>query len=884
MNPPRLWRALVNRVVWRDRRHDIAADLTEEFRHRAHADSPRSARRWYRRQALGFVNARLKELRTIPFSTLVTRSDIRVAARQARRQPAATLTVVVALAAVIGLSVIAFTLAKGFFLVSSVFPSGDTVYAALVNRAEIGATQDVYPDEVRAWAERARSIEMIGAAQIIFPAIEHGDRPPFPLESARVSPAAFARIAPPPVLGRHLSEDDALPGAEPVMVISYFIWRSLFDESDEIVGTVVPFGGRQHTVVGVMPRGWLFPAAQEAWIPLSLDATGEAAAARVAAGPTERNDQYSITWVILEEGASPQSASEELTVIARELANGPSELGVQVVLYADALVPGPFKIAAGLVLGILLVFLCGVSLNVATLVLSRCAMRSDELAVRAAMGAPRVRIVTQLFLESLLPSLLAALLATFLLKWVLLGLDRAIDGALPMFINLDVSPVVFIYAATLAFVASGLAGVLPALRVTRTDHAARLLNSGGARSSNASLGRVAAVMLELQLVAALTLLGLGGLFANAFATYTQVAAGPVPEDRVLTAMLYRDPRIAEQTGANGANREEMQERLKQWTDALRSIPGAEAAAITQQIPKQSNSEELVQVDGDTETITRRVRRTRVGPGLFETLSVTPTLGRVFDAADAELEAFPVVVVSESFAADVLGSGTPLGRKLRTVMDDGALGEWAEIVGVVPDLAPPLRSATAGGEIYRPLAAANPVYAAVRFSGSVRDLAQGLRATVQEMDPTVRVTDTMPYSRAGWEVRSTFAAVGSALAGLGGVAMLLSLAGVYSLASLAVTTRTREIGTRVALGAPRRAVLQAVLGRTARQLGIGFAAGIVLALLLAQLTSLLPFEIPMSVGVVVPLLAFLLLLGGLLASWVPARRALRIEPMDALRSE
>jgi predicted permease len=528
-----------------------------------------------------------------------------------------------------------------------------------------------------------------------------------------------------------------------------------------------------------------------------------------------------------------------------------------------------------LVLGLLLVFLCGVSLNVANLMLARCASRGDELALRTALGAPRSRIITLLFIESLVVSLTAAVIGIVAVDRGLWWLRAKLGFGGPFWLDLSINPAVVVYAVALAMTASALAGIVPALRVTRGQAVPGL--GGKGRLTPIALGRFASVLLATQLAVSLALLATAGLLAEGLFTYNN--GSQREESQVLTAVLFRDPAVAGVKAEWGSP--ELRDLRLQVEQTLSSMPGAAAAAVSLSLPRAHDDDAQVEVEGQA-VEGLRVQKSMAGPGFFEVLGVQPTFGRTFAQADARPDAPSVAVVSERFVSDALGGQSAIGRRFRWVGNTS--GAWIEIIGVVPDLGLDPGDRSAHGEVYAPLVGTDFMYASVRTYGPPAALGPALRTAIASVDPRIRVTGVQSLSDVGWEARALLSGGSSVLALLGIIALLLSLAGVYSLASLAVTSRTREIGIRLAMGATRSQVLGPVLGRTALQLGIGTGAGIALAFLLARALAALPITVPLSIGIAVPAAAALLLIAGVIASWLPARRAMRVDPVEALRAD
>jgi hypothetical protein len=345
-------------------------------------------------------------------------------------------------------------------------------------------------------------------------------------------------------------------------------------------------------------------------------------------------------------------------------------------------------------------------------------------------------------------------------------------------------------------------------------------------------------------------------------------------------VLYRDAGVSAARPRWGSP-ELVALRLK-VESALAALPGAESAAVSLSVPRADKNIGIYETASQP-GVPIRLQQVLAGPGFFETLSVPLRSGRAFTQADARPGAPAVAVVSEQFVNAAFGGRAGVGQRIREVRAAGAAAApWLDIVGVVPDLAMAPGDRTTRGEIFEPLIGTDFMYASVKAAVPPLTLESALRAAVARADPRIRVTDVQPLTDVGWETRALLGGGTGVLAILGLLALMLSLAGMYALASLSVTSRTREIGIRLALGGSTWGVLAPVLGRTIRQLGAGAAAGSLVAVILGRFVTAMPFAIPGSTSVFVPLAAVLLVTAGLLTVWAPARRVLRISPSDALR--
>jgi predicted permease len=860
MTPPDVWRRLLRWSLDADRRADVEADLAEEFDLWA-AQSPARARRWYRRQVVAFVARRIFRAPRWWSAT-----DVRLAVRLARRQPVATLTSILALAAVIGLSIAAFTFARSFVFPDLRLPSGDRLGRVVMNRAAPGASDHPRPAEVLAWMRGARTAASIGAFQFASPPLQIEDGDARPVDAAFITPGPFARLAPAPLKGRLLIEADTQRGATPVVVIGESLWRGRLAADPGVIGRTIRIAGELRTIVGVLPAGFAFPVRERAWMPLSIEAIPSAGTPRL------------VVWTITAPSHTRADVAAEFGVLAAHVIPETERAGtsVSVLSYVDGFTGGSASAGSALVLSLLLVFLCAVSLNVANLMLARCAARSGELAMRAALGASRARIVGQLFVESLVTSGAAALIGIVGVQWLLGWIRAQAGGRLPFWLDLTLDTSVVAYAVLLAIVASTLTGIVPALRITRGQ-----APGSGARVASVALGRFAASLLAVQLAASLALLATAGLLAEGLGSFAQRSPA-ADESRVLTAVLYRDAGVSAARPRWGSP--ELVALRLELERALAGLPGAERAAVSLSVPRADKNIGIYETESRP-GVPIRLQQVLAGPGFFETLSVPLRSGRVFTQADARPDAHPVAVVSEQFVTAAFGGRAVVGQRIREVRADGtAAAPWLEIVGVVPDLAMAPGDRTTRGEIFEPLIGTDFMYASVKATVPPLALESAMRAAIARTDPRIRVTDVQPLTDVGWETRATLRGGTGVLGVLGLLTLMLSLAGMYALASLSVTSRTREIGIRLALGGSARDVLAPVLGRTIRQLGTGAAAGALLAVILGRLVANMPFAIPGSTGVFVPLAAVLLVSAGLAAVWAPARRALRISPSDALRGD
>jgi hypothetical protein len=386
-------------------------------------------------------------------------------------------------------------------------------------------------------------------------------------------------------------------------------------------------------------------------------------------------------------------------------------------------------------------------------------------------------------------------------------------------------------------------------------------------------GRSGAALLIVEIALSVALLNGAVTLARAFNSMQgEVAA--VPKGQVLTAHLGRIESAV------------MRDRI---VEAAAALPGVVAAGAASQVPRidvPARPLVLEAVTGEPAELPRMAPQLPVGEGFLEAIGATPLSGRLLVASDFIAGAAPVAVVNEPFVRKFLGGRNPLGRRVRMARQTAGPAEepWREIVGVVPDLGLSVGDPAMAGGLYMPVREERLYYLAVRSNTDPMTLVAPLRKAVAAIDPDLQVVDFLPLEEAGWDERAFMSGIAAALTAMGGIALLLSIVGIYALLSFMVTRRTREIGIRMALGASWGQVVTTVVGAAAIYLAIGGALGSALGLAFIQMKSMILISIP-DPGLWMPLtIALTLGLSGGAACWVPARRALRIQPATALKSD
>ena len=810
--------------------------------------------------------------------------DVKLGARMLLKYPGLTVVGTLAIAFGIAIGAGGFELVRQLVAPTMPFEDGASLVAiGNWNVAENDAsTPALYDFEV--WRSELRSVEDVGAyrprEQNLI--IDGGSEP---VQLAEISASAFEITGVPPLLGRTLLKSDEAHGAPAVIVIGEDVWRARFGADPNAIGQTVRVGRELATVVGVMPEDFRFPLVQRAWVPLRLDplayAPGEGPAVRV--------------FGRLARGATLEQAESELRTLGRlasaELPDSHEHLRPQIMPYAQSFFPAAdaLLLRAGLYSSniFFLLFLILICANVAALIYARTATRESEIVVRNALGASRRRILGQLFAEALVLGLAGAIvglvLAGVALRWTfgLVELEMLEDGVgLPFWISARLSPLTIAYALVLTVLAAFVAGVLPAQKITnRLGTRLRALGSGGDRQ----FGGIWTFVIVAQTALSIIFVAFG-VYTVVRATQIATKQAGFAADEFLSARLVlgSDGTDAASPPARfAAARDELEQRL------LRE-PGVTGVTFADPLPGLYHERSPTQIEPlapDTALVQSRwVQPAAVEVDFFREIGAHIVSGRDFHPADAD-SSTRVVIVNESFVQHLLGGRNALGRRLRFMVSEegeNPWGPWYEIVGVIRDVAmtnnPELPH---GAGVYRPLASVpqlGSVHAVVHMRGEPDAFTQRLRTVVAETDPALRMYSIKPLDEVARSELPFYLMWVKILAVASGLALLLSLAAIYSVMSFTVARRTREIGIRIALGASARGIVLGTLKRPLLQGTLGVAVGVGLLVAVGGGIRTLRFA-----GVVA---TFSTIMFGviMLAALVPIRRALSIQPTEALRMD
>ena len=882
-SPPRLARALLAMVLPRALRADAIAELDEKFaEYCREGRSRRWARRWYRRQVLGSLHPRLwrhappplPEKGNKPVSTDWAR-DVRFGLRMLAKTPGMTAVIVVTLALGIGFNGAVFSLANTILL--NDIPVDEADRLAFVQSTNLAQGLDdmrvSVPDYLDFEAARA-SFESLAAWQRISINLSDGADTPQRVVGAWVTPSIFDVLRVEPYRGRRLGEEDARPGAADVALLGYGLWQSRYGGNEQLVGEVIRVNGAPYEVVGILPPTLeATPFAPEVWTPLIFTQERR-----------ERRDRRQLAVVgRLAPGAGHGDVDAQLKLVAARIeAESPVEnrgVSVAVKTFGAAFTEDANRVITLILLGAVGVLLLLTCANVANLLISRSLERAAEVGIRTALGASRWRVVRQMMVESLLLSAFGGLAAVVLTVVGARGLEAAIMVAQPpVYWDFSVHPRVYLFVAALAVSTSLIFGLAPALHATR-GHLAHALKDGS-RGSSGGTRRLTGALVVAQLVFAVVLLTSAGLMIRSTRNVESVDWAIDP-DNVLTMGLALPP-------ADYPEREHIVAFHDQLSERLGALPMVESHALALTFPGRGGftvSAELESLPVAEGNAAQLLQQVIVGTEYFEMAETRPLRGRLFSDAD-RYASDPVIVVEQRLAERYWPGEDPIGKRLRWV-DEEEL-RWQTVVGVVPDIKQTISLEFTGDYpvVYTPYRQ-EPLRGMgllVRSSADVETLAATLRREVQRLDPDLPLYSVATLNRVIGQRVAGFRIASGLFALLGAVALFLSCIGIYAVMAFSVGRRRREIGIRVALGAQPRQVLGLVLQRAIGQTAVGVMIGIVAALAASQALAFFMYEVsprdPLTFGGTV----LVLVLTALIACIVPGRRASRVDPLEALRSE
>jgi putative ABC transport system permease protein len=803
--------------------------------------------------------------------------DIRFGVRMLVKSPAFTAIAVLTLALGIGANTAIFSVIDAALLRPLPYPDAERV-VVLYQLDQDKQTDNPSPADFLEFQRQSKSFEHLAAYRGL-PANLSGNGQPERVQSAIVTSGFFAALGVPALHGRTILPELDPPGGASVAVLSYGLWQRRLGGNPEIVGHAIEIDGESRVVAGIMPQGFAFPAGTELWTSSRFAAPPHPL--RLSEDPSAvRDSHYFESFGRLKSGVTLAQASAEVDTIAKRIKQqyGADEfMGATVVPLRQDLV-GETRPALLILLGAVSLVLLIACVNVANIILARGASRQKEMALRIALGAGRSHLLRHLFTESLLLALAGGGLGVLLALWSLAPLRALVPvdmvGGAP--ITLDSRVLLFTLFASLA---SGvLFGLIPGLRLLGTDLNATLQEGGRGSAGSGRARRMRSALVVTEIAMAAVLLIAAGLLLRSFSQLLRVHEGFNP-DHVLSMQLSlpqaRYPKPVDRVAF-----------VRSALEKINSLPGIAAASAISRLPlNPGNSSRSIEIEGRTTPASGDIAPDYlvVTPDYFQTLGVPLLSGRTFSERD-DVNATPVTIISEATARHFWPNGDAIGKHLR-----GACGDektWCQVVGVVGDIKQHHLEQASKLALYVPFSQDPWAFFAlvVRTKLEPRSAASAVAGAIRSIDadePVYNIRSMRDVEAASLSPQRLQIALIALFAAL---ALVLACMGIYGVMAYSVARRTNEMGVRMALGAQASNVLGLVMGEGLRLAVLGAGIGLAGSFFAARLLSGMLFGITPTDPFTFLGVAVLLVAVAMVACYVPARRATRVDPLVALRYE
>jgi putative ABC transport system permease protein len=789
-----------------------------------------------------------------------------------RKNPGFTITAVLALMLGIASSTVIFSVVSGVLLRPLPYPDAER----LVALTQTVRTTDAQRDATSAanfkdWAEQNDVFAAIAAARGWQGNLSDGATPER-VRATMVTPSFFQVFSTPPLLGRALTADDAGPGSANVLVLSHALWQRRFGGDRNIVGRQVRFDGEPRTVVGVMPPAFSPDDYAELWSPSPFGIPTHAL--RPTVDPQQsRDSNYLDVSAKLKPGVTVARAQAEMSAIMARLEqqypNANTDAGVSVVALHEDKVGSlrPVLLILLAAVGFLLLIGCA---NVANLQLARGATRAREVSIRTALGATRARVVRQLLTESILLALLGGGIGILLAAWAIPVLMALAPAGLTAFNDVSLNRGVLLFSVALSLVTGIGFGLAPAFFASSANPSDSL--GEGGRGSTGATSRSRSILIATEVALTLILLIAAGLMLKSFSKLMQVDPGFVPDNLLVFDIGL--PPTADETHNRAF--------YEQVVDRLRALPGVDRVAAVSRLPMSGgNSSRDFNVMGREKSHSADIRIAT--SDYFRAMGIPLLRGRSFDERDTKT-APQVAVINEAAAREIFPDEDPIGK---FVTNFGPNDETMQIVGVIGNIRHVTLEDAPRAEIYQPLGQAMwpRMFFAVRAASSnPLSLLPSVQSAIRSVDPNVALgsprtmQDTIARSLLQRKFTMTLLTI------FAGIAVALAAIGLFGVMSYSVAQRTREIGIRMAVGAQRSDVLRLIVQQGMTLTVVGVVCGLFGAFALTRLMANLLYAVSATDAVTFGGVSVFLASISLLACWIPARRAARVDPMITLRSE
>ncbi len=817
--------------------------------------------------------------------------DLKFAARLLLKNRGFAIVVVLTLALGIGANTTVFTIVNAVLLANLPVERPEQIVAVWNNnlakkQERVGMSFPDFAD----FQSQAKSFKGLSLFTFYQMTISDPDRAPEQQPGARMSWNAFSLLGVRPILGRDFLPKDDVPGAPSVAIIGYTLWQNRYAGDPNILGKTIRINEDSKTIVGVMPQGMKFPYEAVLWFPIRLNQTFR----------NTRDMRGYPVFGRLADGVTLAQAQSEVVLLAKRLQqqypdknNG---IGAVVQSYNETFLSSSTRLLLLALLGAVAFVLLIACANVANLLLSRSLTRTREVAIRSALGAGRVRIVQQLLIESILLGLLGGLAGFLISVWGVRLFLRAFppQWRLPYWFNFSPDYRVFTYLAAVCLVTSILFGLVPALHASKVD-LNQALKDGTRGSAGGRRTLLAGSLVVSEVALALVLLTGAGLMIRSFLKQYEMSS-TMENNKVLTLTInllgakYNDPK----------NPQDVIAFFNRLQPELPTIGGADTVALGTDLPLSWSYDWTLELEGHPITDPKQLPAVDgivISPEYFRVLGMPLLRGRYFSESDGT-QAPPVAIVNNRLASKYWPGENPIGKRLRITMQQVLPGDqpkenrWLTVVGVAPDVAQRSVRSPSKPEIdsmvYIPFRQAPPqryiVVLALARGGDAHTLIAPARAMIQRVNPDVTISDVLTLPEYFALSRTESRLFGSLFLVFAMIGLLLASVGIYAVMANSVNQRTQEIGIRMALGAEHNAIVRLVGGRGIRLAGIGVMIGLAASFGVTRVMASLLYGISATDSATFALVAVLLLVVAALACYIPARRATRIDPLVALRTE